>query len=372
MATYQPYYSPTDWKNLPSTSTPLNRTNLYHSEQGIKEADNRIVGLSNDKAENALVNTLVKSVSLDTDTGILAVKQQNGSTATYDLAIEQVVVNFDINDNNELVLTLADGTQKVIDLTRFVYSVASTSTVAMKTQNRIITAEIVDGSVTMEKLDAAIQEELRQYMLDAEAARDAALQYQKFSKRYALGDEEFIGSDIDNAKYYYEQSKLKSEQATKDALTASTGADTATTQAGIATQKAVAASQSATSAAADAGTATSKAQLASNAAADATEQANISTQKASQAQTNATSSDKNAKLSKRYAVGGEVPEDVEDNAKWYYQQSKSFKDEVEAAAKITIPRFYIDFTTGKLMSETEAKGIRIYIENGKLYGEAIA
>lgn len=181
---YGPYYYITDWKNEPLQETPINRTNLLKIENGIKEADNRIVQLDAKKAEQSLVNTLVKQITLDTDTGILTVTQQNGTVTTYDLAIEKVVANFDLNDDNELVLTLADGTQKVIDLTRFVYSVDSTSTIAMKILNRTITAEIVDGSVTMGKLDASIQMELRQYMLDAQAARDMALQYQNNTKTF--------------------------------------------------------------------------------------------------------------------------------------------------------------------------------------------
>lgn len=181
---YGPFYYITDWKNEPKQETPINRTNLLKIENGIKEADNRIVQLDAKKAEQSLVNTLVKQITLDTDTGILTVTQQNGTVTTYDLAIEKVVANFDINDDNELVLTLADGTQKVIDLTRFVYSVDSTSTIAMKILNRTITAEIVDGSVTMEKLDVSIQMELRQYMLDAQAARDMALQYQNNAKTF--------------------------------------------------------------------------------------------------------------------------------------------------------------------------------------------
>lgn len=181
---YGPYYYITDWKNEPSQETPINRTNLLKIENGIKEADNRIVQLDAKKAEQALVNTMVREITLDPDTGILTVTQQNGTVTTYDLAIEKVVANFDINDDNELVLTLADGTQKVIDLTRFVYSVDSTATIAMKILNRTIIAEIVDGSVTMAKLDASIQMELRQYMLDAQAARDMSLQYQNNAKTY--------------------------------------------------------------------------------------------------------------------------------------------------------------------------------------------
>lgn len=181
---YGPYYYITDWKNEPSQETPINRFHLLKIENGIKEADNRIVQLDAKKAEQSLVNTMVKDVSLDTTTGILTVTLQNGTTKTYDLDIEKVVTNFDINDKNELVLTLADGTQKVIDLTRFVYSVDSTATIAMKIMNRIMTAEIVDGSVTMQKLDASIQMELRQYMLDAQAARDMSLQYQNNAKTF--------------------------------------------------------------------------------------------------------------------------------------------------------------------------------------------
>ncbi len=181
---FQPFHTLRNWLNLPNQSTPINETNLNYMDRGIKEADNRIVQLDAKKAELSLVNTLVKEITLDTETGILTVTQQNGSVATYDLAIEKVVANFDINDDNELVLTLADGTQKVIDLTRFVYSVDSTATISMKILKRTITAEIVDGSITMAKLDASIQMELRQYMLDAQTARDAALQYQNNAKTF--------------------------------------------------------------------------------------------------------------------------------------------------------------------------------------------
>lgn len=253
----QRFYGKTDYKNLPSQDTPLNRKNLLNSENGIEELDKRTVQLDAEKAALALVNTMVKDVSLDTTTGILTVTLQNGTIKTYDLDIEKVVTNFDINDNNELVLTLADGTQKIIDLTRFVYSVDSTATISMKILNRTITAEIVDGSVAMEKLDAAIQTEFRQYLFDAQDARESALQYQKLSKRYAEGDEEFVGSETDNSKYYY-------------------------------------------------------------------------------------------------------------------QQTQNLKAQVDAVAKIVVPQFYIDFSTGKLMSDTEAKGMTFWIEDGKLYGEETA
>lgn len=371
MATYQKFYTPTDWKNLPNTSTPLNRTNLYHAEMGINEADNRLVQLSKEKADQALVSTLVKDVSLDTKSGILTVTLQNGTTKSYDLDIEKVVTNFDINDDNELVLTLADGTQKVIDLTRFVYSVDSSSTVSMKIQNRTITAEIVDGSVTMEKLDAAIQTEFRQYMLDAQTARDTALQYSKIAKRYSIGEEEFEGSEEDNAKYYYEQSKINAQTSTEKSQLAVDKADIATQQASIATQKAASASVSANNAMADA-------QIATEKAAQAATSEGISIEKAKEAEASkelsvekATEAANSAALAKRYAVGGVMPEDTEDNAEWYYHQTKTLKEEVDAVSKIVVPRFFIDFTTGKLKSKTAAKGMQFRIRDGKLYGRLV-
>lgn len=210
---YQPFYEIVDWQNRPSQQTPLNRTNLLHAENGIKEADRRIVELDNIKLNVETANTMVKSVSVDADTGVITVTLLNGAVITYDLDIERVVLNFDITDDNILVLTLADGTQKKVDLTKFVYTFGNSDTITLHSKDRVVTAEIVDGSVTMAKLDAAIQAEFRECLREAEAARDLALQYQQYAKRYALGDSEFEGSETDNSKYYCEESKRYAELA---------------------------------------------------------------------------------------------------------------------------------------------------------------
>lgn len=369
---YQPFYEITDWQELPSQKTPINRPNLLHAENGIKEADKRIVQLDAKKAELSLVNLLVRSIVVDAKTGVITVTQQNGTVTTYDLDIEKVIANFDITDDNVLILTLADGTTKEVDLTKFVNTFSSTATISMSMKDRVVTAEIIDGSVTMDKLDAAIQGEFRQYMLDAQSARDSALQYQKFAKRYAIGDSEFVGSETDNAKYYYEQTKTNAEVAASNAQSAEVDSETATAQAAIATQKATNASASANNAAADAQIATQKAEVATQQAQVATEKAQAASTSESNAIEQAQAASDSALLSKRYAVGGVIAEDTQDNAGWYYQQCKSIKAEVEATADLVIPRFYIDFTTGKLMSDKAAQGMRFWIENGKFYGETEA
>lgn len=368
---YGPYYYITDWENEPSQKTPVNRTNLLKMENGIKEADNRIVQLDSNKADKTQINALVKDVTLDTNTGILTVTLQNGTTKTYDLDIEKVVTNFDINDQNELVLTLADGTEKVIDLTRFVYAVDSTPTISMKILNRTITAEIVDGSVTMEKLDAAIQTEFRQYMLDAQSARDAALNYQKFTKRYFEGDNDFPGSETDNVKFYYGQIKEDAATSGQNAQLAADSAEVSKQQAEIATTKSATATSAANQTAADVITTTAK-------AAEAGASAQVARDKATEAEASKTAAEQSAieardsaDTAKRYAVGGVIPADTEDNAKWYWQQVQDLKKQIDQAAKISIPRFWVDTKTMQLKSNFLAKGMSFRYDRGKFIGKEI-
>lgn len=72
----------------------------------------------------------------------------------------------------------------------------------------------------------------------------------------------------------------------------------------------------------------------------------------------------NALLSQRYAKGGVIPEDTEDNAEWYYRQTKNLKEQVDTASKLIIPQFYINFEEGELWSETEAKGMDFWVDDG--------
>lgn len=367
---YQTFYVITDWQNLPSQKTALNRTNLLHLENGVKEADIRIVQLDASKLSMEIANTLVKSVNVDTKTGVITVTKLNGAIETYDLDIERVVTNFDVTDEGVIILTLADGTEKSVDIAKFINTFKSSATIAFGMTDREVTARIIDGSVTMDKLDPTIQSEFRQYMIESQNARDAALQYQKFAKRYTIGDSEFEGSETDNAKYYYEGTKQAAETTVTNAAAAARDAETATSQAAIATSKATNAAASANSAAADA-------QTASENASTATSQATLASQKAQEAAssertatTKAAAALDSANDAKRYAVGGVVAEDAQDNAKYYCQQAQKLKDQIDNAASLVIPQFYIDLETGALMSDKKAQGMRFWLEDGAFYGEA--
>ena len=364
---YQTFYVITDWQNLPSQKTALNRTNLLHLENGVKEADIRIVQLDASKLSMEIANTLVKSVNVDAKT---AVTKLNGAIETYDLDIERVVTNFDVTDEGVIILTLADGTEKSVDIAKFINTFKSSATIAFSMTDREVTARIIDGSVTMDKLDPTIQSEFRQYMIESQNARDAALQYQKFAKRYTIGDSEFEGSETDNAKYYYEGTKQAAETTVTNAAAAARDAETATSQAAIATSKATNAAASANSAAADAQTASEKASTATSQATLASQKAQEAASSERTATTKAADALDSANDAKRYAVGGVVAEDAQDNAKYYYEQSQILKNQIDAAASLVVPQFFIDLETGALMSDKKAQGMRFWLDDGAFYGEA--
>ena len=367
---YQTFYVITDWQNLPSQKTALNRTNLLHLENGVKEADIRIVQLDASKLSMEIANTLVKSVNVDAKTGVITVTKLNGAIETYDLDIERVVTNFDVTDEGVIILTLADGTEKSVDIAKFINTFKSSATIAFSMTDREVTARIIDGSVTMDKLDPTIQSEFRQYMIESQNARDAALQYQKFAKRYTIGDSEFEGSETDNAKYYYEGTKQSAETTVTNAAAAARDAETATSQAAIATSKATNAAASANSAAADAQTASEKASTATSQATLASQKAQEAASSERTATTKAADALDSANDAKRYAVGGVVAEDAQDNAKYYYEQSQILKNQIDAAASLVVPQFFIDLETGALMSDKKAQGMRFWLEDGAFYGEA--
>ena len=80
-----------------------------------------------------------------------------------------------------------------------------------------------------------------------------------------------------------------------------------------------------------------------------------------------------ALLSKSYAIGGSgVREDEnEDNSKYYAEQAKNYMEAAQAVTNLVVPEFYIDFTTGCLMSRTKAKGITFTLEDGYFLGKLV-
>lgn len=208
---FETFYNRVHWKNRPSMATPLGQLNLNTMDGAIETLDQRTVILSENKADVAEINKLIKSWSVDMNTWIVTVTHYDGTSETVDFPIESTIVNFDIDDNNQLVLTREDGTTATIDLTRFVYSVASSATVSMAITDRVIKAEIIKGSVTMSHLEKGLHDTLEQFKLDAQSAAGESLTYSLDSKVWAIGGKPAF--EENNSKYYCEQSRNAAQLA---------------------------------------------------------------------------------------------------------------------------------------------------------------
>ena len=81
------------------------------------------------------------------------------------------------------------------------------------------------GSINGDHLDPDYRADILTYKTQAQEAANDSLTYSKDSKRWAVGDAEYEGSETDNAKYYKEQAetaKVAAEQA-RDEAQAATG-----------------------------------------------------------------------------------------------------------------------------------------------------
>ena len=80
-----------------------------------------------------------------------------------------------------------------------------------------------------------------------------------------------------------------------------------------------------------------------------------------------------ALLSQSYAVGtsGVRAGESTDNSKYYSERAKEYMHAAQAVADLVVPQFYIDFTTGCLMSQTKAQGMEFYLDNGNFMGRTV-
>lgn len=208
------FYTIVGWLDFPSISTPVCQRNLRHMDNGILQCMQRIIGLSQDKLEVSEAARFITSWSLDTDTWIATITHKDGTQEQYDLPIEMMPTRIDLDEDGNLVIVQQDGDTKKVDFQRFVYKFENTATIAMHTNGTTITADVVDGSITMDKLEQSIIQTLRQYMLDAQAAADLAKNYNLLSESHSHGGTGVRpGEGTDNSKYYSEIAKREADKA---------------------------------------------------------------------------------------------------------------------------------------------------------------
>lgn len=205
-------YTRIDWENEPSTNTPINETNLNKMDSTLDELDNRVIAQDTSKADKTEVSTLIANVEFDESTGIITVTRKNGSSFTIDTKLEKIAINFTYDkDTQQIILTLVDGTKQYIDLsaliTQYEFLDSDTITFVVQSDGKI-KAEVLDGSITENKLQSNYLAQIKVETAKSETYMNNASSSATQAKSYAVGGTGTReGEDTDNAKYYYQQAK---------------------------------------------------------------------------------------------------------------------------------------------------------------------
>lgn len=236
-------YNRINWQNRPSTATALGATNLNKIDVFCNEVDNAMIQMDAQKLNLSTANSMISSLTIDVDTGVITAKQLDGTTFTWDLNLEKIPVSFSLSEDGILTMTTEDGTEWTCNISELIkdYVFDDSDTIAFEKEFSEedesgkgayhVTASVKAGSINETHLDPDYRADILTYKNQAQTAANDALTYSKDSKRWAVGDPEYEGSDIDNSKYYKEQAeaaKTAAEQA-RDEAQAATGAVVATT-----------------------------------------------------------------------------------------------------------------------------------------------
>lgn len=234
MAYNKKKYIRINWKNRPSTATALGATNLNHMDVFLNEVDNALIEMEAAKLDIVTANSMIAGITFDKDKGLMTVRELNGTTYTYDWNVEKIPVSFSLSEDGILTMTTQDGTQFTANIADLIkdYVFDDSDTIAFTKEFQTgddsyhIGASVKNGSIKAEHLDPDYRADIQNFSNIAQTAANDALTYSKDSKRWAVGDTSYEGSETDNSKYYKEQAENARDAAEKarDEAQAATGA----------------------------------------------------------------------------------------------------------------------------------------------------
>lgn len=307
-------YNPVNWKNKSEgLITPLDKRNLNNMDGAIKTlADSLDVAYNELDTKKLSVDGSYKIISetptWDEKTGILKFKFYDGTEFMVDFNVEKIPVSFSMNEKGVITMTTEDGTEWSADIgsltPNYVYDdneriVVTTS--KAEDGSTHVSFDLKKGSITNDYLAndylaSIIAETVKAQTASSDAKKSAdsasesasnAAYDAKLAQSYAIGGSEIRdGEDLDNAKYYANESKNQAKNATDYAISASANATAAK-------KSADSASESASNASASAKTATDAATSSNTSETNAKKSADS----ASNSATSASLSETNAKKS---------------------------------------------------------------------------
>ncbi len=215
-------YTRINWKNRPSTATALGATNLNKMDQMLNDVDNQLVEFDTSKLNVSVANGLIKTLTIDPKTGKIRATELGGTNHDWDLNLEKIPVKFELSSAGILTMTTDDQTKFTVNIADLIkaYNFTDSATIDFTKSGQgpwDVTAIVKDGSIKANHLDPDYRANIQSYMNTAQTAASDSLQYSKDSKRWAVGDASYPGSDTDSSKFYCEQAHAEFEAAQKEA-----------------------------------------------------------------------------------------------------------------------------------------------------------
>ena len=271
------------------------------------------------KADKTTTDKLIKTVSLNAETGVFTFTTDDGTQTTIDTMLEKIPVNCYL-DGQEFVLVLDDGTEQRADLSDFLTPTEFTdsSTIDFSVSGSTVTATIKNGSITLAMLESTVLSTIQGYVTAAQtaagnastsetnagtyrdqaqtAATNSASSASEAGAKATLSQSWAIGGtgtrqgeDTNNSKYYSQQSAASAQSASTSANSAMEQADSAEASAASALQSASNAEQSKNEAAQSKSDAATSAQQSAASASAASQSASESAESKAAAASSASS-----------------------------------------------------------------------------------
>lgn len=324
------------WKNFPSEKSPLNETNLNRMDLALDNIDNRVVEMDAIKVNKDVANNLVKTWSIDEETGIITVVHLDGSKDIFDLNIEKIPVDFKLSEDGILTMTTDDGTQFTANIGAMIpiLTFEDSDTIVVSVEgngvNKTYSFSIKSGSVTEDKLQPNFLADVKTEVAKAQASKESAAQSASdaSSSASAAAISESNAKTSETASSESASAAKESEtNAGESATNAASSAQSASDSAGNSLTYANSANESAV-------TASEKAAEALESATSASDSATSASISASSAGDSATSASDSAILAESYTHGGTGAREGEDtdNARYYMEQAKAVS-KVDIATK---------------------------------------
>ena len=200
-----------NWQNSPSQLTPLGQANLNKMDYAIYSHDQQFSVVDTVKANQSDLLQSIKTVSYDNATGVFTFLFWNNSTITVDLNVEKIPVSFTMSESGVITMINTDGTTYTADIMDIIpiYTFNNSANIRLDTVvdshgDKTVTATIIDGSITANKLQP-------NYLADVTEQATACAADAVLAESYTKGGTGTReGEDTDNAKYYKDQARALS------------------------------------------------------------------------------------------------------------------------------------------------------------------